>query len=228
MTATLWLVFARGLGFFARAPGFGRQNVPAIVRVAFGFALALAVAPSQPRIVEHDAAAFVVAAACELLTGAAMGIAATLVAEAAGAAARLLDDFVGLRASVPQVAVAPPGFGGLWSLVFVAGFFALGGIDMLIVAFADSFHIVPLASAANSELLRSLGLSFGAKFARLALELAAPALCVALCIQLGFAALARVIPRFGHLSVAYPLAYAGVLLLAFASLSSLRELAILR
>jgi len=225
MTATLWLVFARAIGFFARAPGFSRQNVPAIVRAGFAFALALAVAPSQPRIVEHDLATFAFVAAGETFAGAVMGIAATLVAEAVAAAARILDDFVGLRASVPQVAVAPPGFGGLWSLVFTAGFLALGGIDVLIAAFAHSFSVLPLASTANADLLRHVGFGFGVAFAHLTLELAAPSLCIALCIQLGLAVLARVVPRFGHLSLAYPLAYAGVLLVAFASLSTLRDLA---
>jgi len=225
MTATLWLVFARAIGFFARAPGFSRPDVPATVRVGFALALALAVTPSLPRTVERDAQTFAFAAASEALVGTVLGLVATLVAEAVAAAARILDDFVGLRASVPQIAVAAPGFGGLWSLVFTASFFSLGGMDALVVAFAHSFGIVPTGSTANGELLRAAGLRFAAPFARLALELAAPGLCVALCVQLGLAVLARVVPRFGHLSLAYPVAYAGVLLVAFASLSTLRDLA---
>lgn len=225
MSATLWLAFARALGFFARAPGFSRQNVPPIVRAGFAFALALAVAPSLPRAGVRDAAAFAVAAGAETILGAVLGMAATLVAEAVAAAARILDDFSGMRATVPQVAVAPPGLGGLWTLVFAAAFLALGGADALVAAFVRSFTVVPLGAASNVELLRHVGVRFGVDFARLVLELAAPALCVALCVQAGLAVLARVIPRFGHLSLAYPVAFAGVLLVAFASLSTLRDLA---
>ncbi|MGH7683978.1 MAG: flagellar biosynthetic protein FliR [Vulcanimicrobiaceae bacterium] len=48
MTATLWLAFARAIGFFARAPGFARLGVPPALRAGFAFALAVAIAPSIP------------------------------------------------------------------------------------------------------------------------------------------------------------------------------------
>lgn len=225
MSVTLWLVFARAIGFFSRAPGLSRQSVPPQIRVGLAFVLAVAVAPSVPHVRATDALVLLGALLGETLVGLLFGAAATLAAEAAAGAGRILDDFVGLRASIPQIAVAPPGLGALWTLVFTAGFFALGGVDVLVSAFAHSFDLVPAGMAPAAGVLRKTGLGFGTAFARLALDLAAPAICVALCIHLGLATLVRVVPRFAHLSLAYPVAYAGVLLAAFLSLSTLRELA---
>jgi flagellar biosynthetic protein FliR len=224
VTATLFAVFARAVGFFVRAPGFSRTNVPASVRALFAFVLAIAVLPSAGTLREHSAAAFLAVVASEALTGAVFGFSATIVFEAVAAAGRMLDDLVGLRASVPGISVAPVGFGGLWLLVFIAGYFAFGGIDALIVAFAKTFSVLPLGAAVDAATLRNIGLAYAPHFARLCLQLATPAICVTLCVHAGLAVLARVIPRFGHLSLSYPAAYAGVLLTAFVSLGSVRDL----
>ena len=223
MTATLFAVFARAAGFFVRAPGFSRTNVPASVRALFAFTLAIAVLPVAGNVRESSAEAFLAVVASEALTGAVFGFGATLVFEAVAGAGRMLDDLVGLRASIPGIGVAPAGFGGLWLLVFIAAYFALGGIDALIAAFAKTFSVVPLGAALDVETLRSVGFTYAPHFVRLCLQLATPAICVTLCVHAGLAVLARVIPRFGHLSLAYPAAYAGVMLTAFVSLASLRD-----
>lgn len=225
MTASLWLVFARAIGFFARAPGFSRLGVPPALRAGFAFALALAIAPSLPHARHAGGVSFLLAIAAEALAGTTLGIAATLVAEAVGAAGRALDDFIGLRASIPGIAVAPAGLGGLWTLVFTTAFFTLGGCDALVAAFARSFSVLPLGAALDGEILRRSSIGFALSFMRLALDLAMPGLCIALCIHVGLAAVSRVVPRFSHLSLAYPIAYAGVLLAAFVSLEMLRTLA---
>ena len=226
MNVTLWLAFARALGFFARAPGLSRQNVPMMMRAGFAFAVALAIAPSLPRNVARDPQTLLLLVAGELAVGAAFGLTATLVAEAAGAAARILDDYVGLRASVPNLNVAPAGLGGLWTLAFTAAFFALGGFDAMVLAFARTFSFVQPGALIAGDTLRHIGLSSGVRFASLTLQLASPPLCIALCVHLGAGALTRVVPRFSHLSVGYPAAFAAVLLAAFASLGALRDLAV--
>ena len=225
MTATLLAIFARALGYFVRAPGFSRTNVPPAVRVLFAFMLAIGMLPGVGRMREHSATAFAALVAGEALTGAVFGFGATLVFEAFAAAGRMLDDLVGLRASIPGVGIAPVGFGGLWLLVFVAAYFALGGIDALVVTFAKTFDAVPLGTAVDAQTLRAAGFEYLPRFARLSLQLAAPAMCVTLCVHAGLAVLTRVIPRFGHLSLAYPAAYAVAMLVAFVSLAGVRELA---
>ena len=225
MTVTLFAIFARAIGFFARAPGFAHAGVPAHMRVVFAFGIAFALVPSLRSRPVQDAASFAVLCAGETLVGAVLGIAATLVAEAVAAAGRMLDDLAGIRASVPGIAVAPAGFGGLWSLVFATAFLTLGGAEAMIAAFAHSFAIVPLGAALGTGVLHHAGLAFAVSLLRLSFEFATPAMCVVLCIHLGSAALSRALPRMAQLSVAFPIAYAGVLLVAFISLALVREIA---
>ena len=224
MNAAVLLVFARAIGFLARAPGLGRANVPPALRAGLAFALGLAIAPGQPRVAA-DFATLVALFVSEAFVGAILGLGASLVAEAAAGAGRLLDDLVGLRASIPGIAVAPAGFGGLWSLVFVVAAFALGGIDVLIVAFAHSFSVIPLGSGLDPAMLERFGLGYPGAFAGLAFELALPAIIVALAVHLAVAGLGRVLARFGNLTLGFPAAYAGVVLAGFASLAFVRDLA---
>ena len=156
--------------------------------------------------------------------GATLGLAAQLVAEAVACAGRLLDDAVGLRLGIVP-AVAPPGFGGLWSLAFVVGLFASGGIDRLILAFAESFSAIPLGGALNAHVLARFGPVAAATLLRIAVEAALPALGIAMLTQAGFAALGRVMPRFANMFLGFPSAYAGVTLAAFGALGWIRELA---
>jgi flagellar biosynthetic protein FliR len=222
MSATTLLVFARAVGFVSRAPGIARTNVPSALRAGFALGLAFALAPSLPAI--HLNGILLVAAVCgEALVGALLGVAASLVTEAAAAAGRLLDDLIGIRASIPGANVAPTGLGGLWALVTIVAFFALGGIEAVIAAFARSFTVLPLGAGIGAGELRQFGFAFGASFVRLALDLAFPAIVVALAIHLALAALGRVIPRFGNLTLAFPAAYAGVLLVTFGSLLALLQ-----
>jgi flagellar biosynthetic protein FliR len=228
VTATLLAVFARAVGFFARAPGFSRANVPPSARVVFALALTIAVLPSAGRLHEHAITTISLIVVNEALTGAVLGFGATLVFEAFAAAGRMLDDLVGLRASVPGIAVAPVGFGGLWLLVFIAAFFALGGVDALIVAFVRTFSAIPLGGLIGDPALRSVEFAYLPTLARVCLQLAAPAICVTLCVHAGLGVVTRVIPRFGHLSLAFPAAYAAAMLTAFVTLAAVRDLAAAR
>jgi len=223
VSTTALLVFARALGFVARAPGFSRASVPVPLRAGFAFVLALSVAAWQPKVGPLHALALGTAAIREVLIGALLGFAASLIAETVAAAGGLVDDLVGLRA-LPGIAVAPPGFAGLWTLVFVVALFALGGVDMLVLAFAQSFVVLPLGPQLDSRALTPFGIGFIGPLVRLALQLAAPAIGISLVVQLALGALGRILPRFGSLTLGFPAAYAGVLLAAFAALGWIRDL----
>ena len=139
MTQTALLVFARAAGMMFRAPGFSHPSVPPPVRVALALALAFAVAPDV-RPVSFDGLRFVPALAGETLLGAAIGTGASLLYDAAYYAGRTIDDYVGVRGSVPNANVtSAQAFGRLWSSVFLAGFFLLDGYVPVVRAFADSF-----------------------------------------------------------------------------------------
>ncbi|MFN2460694.1 MAG: flagellar biosynthetic protein FliR [Candidatus Velthaea sp.] len=215
MTQTALLVFARGAGLMFRAPGFTHPSVPMIVRLGFALALALCVAPGVAPHAEMDLAAFTVAIAGEVALGAAMGIGASLLYDGAYYAGRLIDDYVGVRGSLPNAAViSAQGFGRLWSSVFLAGFFLLDGYAIVVNAFAASFARVGAGAAAASDAWLRFALLLPATIVQAALTFAAPAIAVAALVQLSLAAVARVVPRFASFTLSFPIVFAAAVLVA--------------
>jgi len=213
-----WLIFARCAGFAFRAPGFSHPNVPAPVRAGFAFALAATLG--------RGAAAgglaperFVPAVATELALGAAIGSAAAMLYDGAYAGGRVLDDYVGIRASVPSANVAAgAGFGRLWSLAMAAAFFVTGGYRVALAAFAQTFVTLPPGTLVRAAGLQIFALTLPATLVRAALFVAGPALAVAFAAQIALAAVARVVPRFSTFTLAFPVVFACVLLATLAAL----------
>ena len=218
MTQTALLVFARGAGMLFRAPGFSHPSVPAVVRVALALALALAVAPAV-RPVTFDGLGFGLAVAGEALLGAAIGTGASLLYDGAYYAGRTIDDYVGVRGSVPNANVtSAQAFGRLWSSVFLAGFFLLDGYVPVVRAFAESFGSIPPGGAVAAGTWASFAAALPVTIVRAALLIAAPAMAVALTVQVGLAAVARVVPRLASFSLAFPVVFAVAIVVALTAI----------
>jgi flagellar biosynthesis protein FliR len=212
------LIFARCAGFVFRAPGFSHPAVPAPLRAASALALAVIFSgvPAAPlrqsdarEFAPMDGGEFALALASEVVLGAALGLAVSMLYDGAYAGGRTLDDFVGIRAGVPSADVAAgAGFGRLWSLAFAAGFFVLGGDRVALRAFGETFASVPPGSLVTGVSLESFGVALPATLARAAIFVAGPALALALCGQLGLAIVARVVPRFSTFTLAFPVVFA--------------------
>ena len=225
MTQTALLVFARGAGMMFRAPGFSHPSVPAPVRVALALALTLAVAP-HVREVHAGTALFPFAVAGEVLIGAAMGTGASLLYDGAYYAGRLVDDYVGVRASVPNANVtSAQAFGRLWSSVFLAGLFLFDGYVPVARAFAASFDRVPPSGFVTSAAWTQFAIALPMTIAEAALLIAAPALAVALTVQVALAAIGRVVPRFGSFSLSFPVVFAAAIVVTLAGIPLLAPLA---
>lgn len=208
MTQTALLVFARGAGLVFRAPGFSHPSVPSVVRLALALALAFAVAP-HVRPVALDGVGLVLAVAGEVLLGAAIGTGASLLYDGAYYAGRTIDDYVGVRGSVPNANVtSAQAFGRLWSSVFLAGFFLLDGYVPVVRAFAGSFVSVAPGGVVASGAWTAFAAALPVTIVRAALLIAAPALAVSLTVQTGLAAVARVVPRLANFSLAFPVVFA--------------------
>jgi flagellar biosynthesis protein FliR len=210
------LVAARAAGFFVRAPGFGRAGVPFALRAGLAFAFALAVAPSQRTLVA-DAGTLVFLAIEEALIGGMLGIGASLVAEAVAAAGRFIDDTAGIRAAMPSASVAPAGFGTLWSFAFLCAFFSLGGVEAMLAAFERSFEVMPLATLPDRFALQRFAFEYGGSLLRSSLDLSLPAISIVLAIHIAAAGLGRVIPRLANMTLAYPITYGAVVVVALAN-----------
>jgi flagellar biosynthetic protein FliR len=223
--ATAWLVFARSAGLVARAPGFSHPSVPPPVRAGFALALAFAVAPTVRSGRELDLGAFTVALAGDFTIGAAIGFGASLLYDGAYFAGRTIDDYLGVRGSVPGANVtSAQAFGRLWSSVFLAAFVLLDGWVPVVRAFADSFaHVAPGAVVAGSGWM-TFALALPATVLRAAFAVAAPAIAVAAALQLVLAAVARVVPRFSSFTLAFPAVFAAALIVTLSTVSALAPL----
>jgi flagellar biosynthetic protein FliR len=219
VTALQALVFARCVGFMLRAPGFSHPSVPPPVRAGFAYALALAIAAGRPESVRMSLGAFVVALFGEAVLGAAIGTAASMLYDGAYGGGRALDDYVGIRASVPTAGiVAGAGFGRLWSLAFAACFFAFGGHRVAIDAFARAFDALPPGAVVRADGLVRFAVTLPATLLRAALLIAGPAIALALVVQVALAVAARVVPRFSTFTLAFPAVLGCALLATIAAL----------
>jgi flagellar biosynthetic protein FliR len=211
------LVFARCAGFVFRAPGFSHPSVSPAIRAALAFTIALAVAAGLRTAPRLDATTFVCALATELILGAAIGTAASMLYDGAYAGGRSLDDYVGIRASVPSAGiVAGAGFGRLWSLAFTAGFFVFGGHRFAIAAFVHAFNALPPGAFVASGSLATFAMTLPATLLRAALYIAGPAIATAFVVQVALGAIGRMVPRFSTFTLAFPLVLATALVTTLA------------
>jgi flagellar biosynthetic protein FliR len=212
------LVFARCAGFVFRAPGFSHPDVPPVVRAGFAYVLSLALA-HQYAASARLGPGVVVSLACEVLVGAAIGVAASMLYDGAYAGGRALDDFVGIRASVPNANVAAgAGFGRLWSLAFVTAYFVLGGDRVALTGFADSFATLPPGALLRPPEHATFAVVLPGTLLRAAVFVAGPAIAIALVAQFGLAVIARLVPRFSTFSLAFPIVFGCAVLATIAAL----------
>ncbi len=139
--------------------------------------------------------------------------------DGAFAGGRALDDYVGIRASVPSAGVAAgAGFGRLWSLAFAAGFFVLGGDRIALLGFADAFARLPPGALVSASDMHTFAVALPETLLRASLFVAGPAITIALVAQIALAAVARLVPRFSTFTLAFPIVFACVLLATIAAL----------
>jgi type III secretory pathway component EscT len=140
----------------------------------------------------------------ELALGAAIGIAASALYDGAYSGGRAVDDYVGIRISVPTAGlVAGAGFGRLWSLGFTAAFFILGGHRVLLQALDHTFVTLPPGMAISGG-LATIAPAVPGTLLRAALFVAGPALAFGFTAQVALAAIGRIVPRFGTFPLTFP------------------------
>ena len=219
MNDTELLVFARCAGFVFRAPGFSNPDVPPAFRAVFAFVLTPALAHACGAGARFGAGGLAFALASEVSIGAAIGTAASMLYDGAFAGGRALDDYIGIRASVPNANVqAGAGFGRLWSLAFATAFFTLGGYRIALAAFAEAFHSLPPGALVDRPSLATFALALPQTLLRAAILVAGPALVLAFVAQAALATVARVVPRLSTFALAFPVVFACVVLATIASL----------
>jgi len=140
-------------------------------------------------------------------------MAASMVDDAAYSGGRIVDDYVGVKAIAPSVAlVAPSGFGRVWSLAFTGAFFLTGAYRLTLLGLAQSFAEIPLRPPPQGGQWAAFAAAFSASFVVIALQVAAPSIGLAFVVQIALGALSRAVPRFGSFTLAFPLAFAAALI----------------
>lgn len=213
MNAPALLVFARCAGFAFRAPGFAHPSVPPAVRAGLALFLASAVAPSVRGAMHLADAEVPFACISEFLLGSAIGMAASLVYDGAYAGGRAIDDYVGVKAIAPSLQiVAPSGFGRVWSLAYTGGFFLTGAYRITVPAFAASFTQIAPGATADAHAWAAYAIGWAATIVVVGASVAAPAIGLAFAVQITLGALSRAVPRFGSVTLVFPLAFAAALI----------------
>ena len=222
--STSFLIFARCIGFASRAPGFSHPSVPAAVRCGLALVFTLAITPALPDGRSVDGPAFVLAAAADFAIGAAIGFAASALYDGAYAGGRALDDYVGIRGSVPGAAIfAASAFGRVWSMVFSAGLFLLGGYRVVLWALVRSFETVPPGAIPSQGALYAYAIALPSTIVEAALLVAGPAIALAFLTQCTLGALARVIPKFAAFTLSFPIVFGMALLATMAAIPAVLE-----
>ncbi|MBV8154415.1 MAG: flagellar biosynthetic protein FliR [Candidatus Eremiobacteraeota bacterium] len=216
------LAFARCAGFAFRAPGFSHPSVPPPVRAGLALFLTLAIGPAAASArAAPDGLAFVIAIVSEFLLGMLLGMAASAAYDGAYAGGRAIDDYVGVKAMAPSAQlVAPSGFGRVWSIAFTGGFFLLGVYRPTVAAFAASFARLPVGTPFDAHAWLPYVERVVTTVAVVGAGVAAPAIALAFVVHVALGALSRAVPRFGNVTLAFPLAVAAALIATVLSLAA--------
>jgi flagellar biosynthetic protein FliR len=217
---TLLLVTMRVAGMVVFAPVFGSEAVPLRVRLLVSVAMGLGVVGGLARPVAMpptwlDAG---MGLGCEFVIGSAIGYAARLIFVGVELGAFHVGNQMGLAlAEVADSTKAEESSatGGLFRLLALVVFLAIGGHRSMIGGLMMTFEAVPpLGSLAGESLLAPVVAMLGASFV-LALKVAAPVLIALLLATVAMGLLHRTVPQFNLLSTGLPVrAMLGLLVLA--------------
>jgi len=202
------LATLRLLALVLTAPVFGHTALPLRSRLAVALVLAAALAPGLPAPVAAAAgpAPLALAALCEALVGACLGVTASLVLAALGVAAELISVQGGIGAAAlfdPSSGAASPAIGLLAEATALVVFLAVGGHHVLLEAAARSFETLPAGGAGLAALFAQAA-GLGGFLFETALRLAAPFTAALLLSNLVVGALGRLIPQLNLMSVQLP------------------------
>lgn len=218
-----WLVLARVSGVFATAPLISTPMVPTPVRAGLAFLVALGtfagVAPPAGGL-PQDVIGYVALAVHEVLVGLVIGLLARVVYLVGELTGSLCDVQLGLTMAsvVDPVYGEPIAVVGNWlNTVATLAYVAAGGVEVVVIALARSYHQLPVGAAVVlAGGVQTLWAAFAAAFVA-AFALAAPVLGVGFLLNVLLGLASRAMPQLNALQSALPAQVLGglvVLLLA--------------
>ncbi len=209
ITPLLW-PFLRVLALFGSLPVFAQGSVPARVRVALAFLIALcaqATLPTMP-LIPLDSAAAVLAVVQQLLIGLSLGFAVRIVFSAV----EFAGEVIGLQMGLNFAGFFNPMTGGeatatsrFFGISVSWLFIVTGGHLMLIAAVAQSFDVFPVGPEPFAFLRAVQPQVWGAEVFRLGLWIALPMIAMLLFVNLVLGIISRVAQQMSIFSIGFPI-----------------------
>jgi flagellar biosynthetic protein FliR len=218
-----FLVLARVSPLFVLAPLFSSKMMPAKAKTvaAVGLAIGLTSVAVHGQHIPTDPLAITGLLVEQLLVGLAFSFAVGAVFYAVEAAGSLVDMIAGFSyGSILDPIDGNTGgaMTGLYGLVGLAMFLAIGGDAWTLRGIARTFDLVPLTKSPQLvDLVTGVEQAFGSIFVS-AIEVAAPALLALLVTDVAFGMVSRVVPQLNVFAVGFPMKVGVALLVVSASL----------
>lgn len=207
-----FLVFVRVMAFVAVAPLFSTNAVNARIQTMLGLALTFALLPfvvdSVPPPPTQDSVWIAVLGIQEVLAGALMGFAFTLLIGAVQLAGQAMGSTIGLAmanildpATNAQVNILSQFF----SMLAVVVFITMDGHYMFLKLMVESFERVPVGSVALAEAGAKTVIESGGRLFSLGVRLALPVLLTLLLVYGALGIMSRAAPQIQVFFVMHPL-----------------------
>jgi flagellar biosynthesis protein FliR len=203
------LVVARIAPLFLFAPLFSSKLVPLRVRGIVAVALAIGLSPlalgnAQPPL---DALSILSLIVKEMLVGMAFAFAIGMVMAALQVAGSFLDALIGFSFGAmvdPLTGNQGTVLAQLYGLMGLMIFIAIGGDQIVIRGFAETYELVPLLEAPAMDALLDGALAAFVGLFTSALQVAAPVLLALVLTDVAFGLVTRVVPQLNVFAVGLP------------------------
>lgn len=226
------LTTARLSGLLLFGPLLAVATVPVRVRALLLFMLTLSVYPtldpSQMEPVELDLAALGWAMACEMLIGLSIGAVAAVPIAAMEVAGKLIGQQAGLGLATvfnPAVDTESGLLSQLLLYTAILIFLAIGGLEAMFLAVANTFSAVPLGAATPAHAPLDLYVGVLASGFEMAMRVAIPVLCIIFLETLAMGFIMKTMPQLNILSVGFPIKIIAGLMAMIFTITAVNEVA---
>ena len=208
--AAFLIIFSRTSGIFMLSPFFGSMNIPTQIKAAFAFSIAVVLYPvvNTPVDIPPDVWNYALMLCEEVLIGWLIGFVAAAALASINMAGKVMDMQVGYAVvnvmdptSGQQIALIGSFMYNLAILIMLV----VNGHHMILSALAESFNIVPLATAVYNVQLSSLIVDVTGAIFLTGMKIAMPVTFAILLVNVGMGILARTMPQMNIFVVGIPL-----------------------
>jgi flagellar biosynthetic protein FliR len=208
LLVTLLLATVRAGAFLTVAPPFNTPMVPSQIKAILAVSIGLAVTPQlQAGAPPLDSSVVIVAAAEQVVVGAALGFVTSLLFTAFQSAGDLLDLFGGFQmaSAYDPLAVAQTAvFGKFYNLLATTLLFGSEAHQLVIRGFTTSYQAVPITGIISFADLDQVLTSGITTLIVSALQIAGPLIAVLFCADVALGLLTRVAPALNAFSLGFP------------------------